>query len=413
MSKRRKKLNESKVIELLIVWFVFQAVITSSLLKYSNYKSLVSLIYVINIVARLFMIAVGIYTIKKRKINKNHFLYLCIYVIIVVITILYNKSYQFLDSLFIAIFFGNKLSKEQIIKIFFWTILISCGLVVVMYFSGVFPHYVVRRIDGRERAYFGFAHPNSLGYYVMILCFLGVLEIKDKIRYIYIVLLIIVSYFVYVFPNSLSSALLILLLALYLLINKMYIFLFKSNVIKNNLVKYGSMLLVPIIVVFVYWFVTNASNMKLADESLRTLYARFRLGSQAIQQYGIHLFGTRDIDFVGTAARYFENTTKKYFTVDCFYVQILVRYGIIPSMSFFAFYCCCITASIKSKDADVLIMLILMAIYSIIESMALAVPTSFLYIISSGYILKSRKKTKSGAIRSSKIRSTELLNYRT
>lgn len=391
MNRSRTKLNVNLIVQLLLIWFIFQSVISSSLLKHSNYASVFTLIRDFSLIVRLFMIVFGSFYITRRKIEKKYLVVLFIYALILLVTKVYNDSWQFFDALFIALLFKDEISREQIISLFLRTIIVSCSIVILAYFVGVFPHYAVIRFGGRERIYLGFAHPNTLGYYSMICSFLFVLAIKERINYLHIALLIAVAYWVYVYPNSFTSSISILLLAVYILVNKVYFFLFKKNVVKSNLIRIASIILVPSIIILVFWFVSNSANSLYADDTLRTFYSRFRLGSQAIQQYGIHLFGSRDIEFVGTAAIYFEKTGKKYFTVDCFYIQLLVKYGIVPSLFFFVYYISCIKATLRERDSDILVILVILAFYSISESMILAVPTSFVFIISSQYIFKRRK----------------------
>lgn len=391
MKRNRVRLNETFIIELLVIWFVFQSAITSSLLRYSSFQRINTIIQLANNAARILMIAFGFFSLLKDKIRKDFLVPLILYVLTVFVTKVYNGAFQFLDALFVAFVFKNKLKRKRLIDIFFWTALCSFVLVILMYYAGFFPHFAVFRLDGRERLYLGFSHPNTVGYYVMILCFLSVLRIRERIRYLHIVALIAAAYFVYVYPNSFSSALSILLLALYLIIDKLYYFFFRRNAIRSRFLRYGSIAAIPLIIVVVFWFVANASSSMLANEMLRTFYSRFRLGGQAIQRYGIHLFGSRNIEFVGTAARYFESSAREYFTVDCFYIQILVRFGIVPSLLFFMYYIACIKACISARDPVILVMLIIIAIYSINESMVLAVPTSFLFIIASGYLWNNQR----------------------
>ena len=381
-----RKIRISTILELFIIWLLFQSVISSSLLRYSNYDSVLILFRYVTIGVRFALIVLGLYCFSRERVRRNTLIPLVLYIIVVLITTIYNKSFDFFDALFVAFVFRNKLSRERIIRIFFWTILISCMFVILAYCAGAFPYYVVRRTDGRERMHLGFVHPNSLGYYVMTISFIWVLKIKDKIKLIHVAILILVSLFLYIYPNSFSSAISLLLFAVYLLTNNVYSFLFKNDVIKNVLVRYSVIVLVPIIVIVIYWLVTNVANASLASETLYTFFARFRLGSQAIQKYGIHLFGSRDIQFVGTATRYFENSGLRYFTVDCFYIQVLVKYGIVPTLFFLSYYIACLRACIKVYDSRLLGIFVILAVYSINEAMILSVTSSFLYIIASAYL---------------------------
>lgn len=392
MKEHRFKLNTGLVVKLLLIWFIFQSVLSGSLFEYSDYKGILALVGSVTLLLRYFMMAFGVYWISRKRLKRKYFIPLVVYVLIVVITKINANSWLFFDVFFIAFIFRDAISREQTIKVFFMTILISCVVVILANYAGLFPNYVVRRLDGRERMHLGFAHPNTLGYYIMICSFLIVLICKEKINFFHIIALIIVAYFVYVYPNSFSSAISILLMSIYLLVKKLYFLLFKKNVVKSRLIRIASITIVPIIVFIIFWIVSNSFNFTYMYDTFGTFYSRFRFGSQAIQQYGIHLFGSKDIAFVGTAARFFGGIGSEYFTIDCLYIFVLVRYGIIPSFFIAAVYVMCIRASIKKQDSDILAILVIFSVYSINESMFLAVPTSFVFIISSQYIFHMVRK---------------------
>ena len=105
----KARFNENSIIELFIIWFLFQAVLGSSLLKYSNHDSIVTAIRLISIIARVSIIIYGVYFLSQNKINKSFLIPLVMYAFVVVVTVFYNHSYQFFDTLFIAFIFKDKI----------------------------------------------------------------------------------------------------------------------------------------------------------------------------------------------------------------------------------------------------------------------------------------------------------------
>lgn len=374
---------EKIIVMILIAWFVFQAVISGSLLRYSDYKLIVSVIYSVNKYARLFLIIFGLAHLFKgdiKTISIPRVLFLCLFFFVLVLDKGFNQSNTLLDTFFIAFVFGDILKKKQVIDCFLITIIVSCAFVFLAYFMGLLPEFIILRKDGRERIGLGFAHPNSLGYYVMIICFLLVIRKGGNISNLYLMILILAAFFIYKYPNSNSSALSVGLFAVYLALQKMYYLFYGKDLIKNPVFRFIAFIIVPGVLIATVILVSSHTGMDQADEMMHNFSARFSYANRAIREYGIHLLGS-DIPIVGRAAQFFSDVRIDYFALDCFYVQILVKMGIIPGVYVMLCYVMFMIIARYSGDTDSLVILMILAVYAISEAMILTVPTSFIFII--------------------------------
>ncbi len=378
-------ISEKRILAILISILVLQAVLSGSLFKYSDYSSFSTLVRRLSQVARLLIIFIGCHHFLNSENKKKDIIPLLMYVLIVFISRAFTHSALLFDSLFVSFVFRDVFKRDQVINLFLYSITGSFLIVVMSYFAGMLPEYIVTRKDGRERMSLGFAHPNTLGYYVMIICFLLVLRRKGKIKVVHMGVLFLAFCFIHIFPNSNSSAISVLLFSAYLIVSSLYDRFSNKKLINNKLFRILVLSVIPICLLIIAYYVIRAFDYTHIEDATRNFYSRMKMGSEAISNSGMDLFRLKEVEFSGTAARYFGVSSKRYFVVDSLYLYALVAFGLIPSIFFLFYYIICEVKAMNAEDTDILVLFAIMALYSVNESMMLAAPASFLYIIASGY----------------------------
>jgi hypothetical protein len=243
----------------------------------------------------------------------------------------------------------------------------------------IFPEFYIYRSNGVRRLTLGFSHPNVLGRIIFLLCLLYVIKKERDLKVYHLIFFSFVSLWVYIYPNSISSALMIILIVIIEAVNMAYKKMFKSDIIKSWMFRCFAILLIPILIIGVFYIVvTNTGENILSDFSV-TFYKRFLYGMEAFKTYGISLFGQR-VKFVGQAMQYFVGG--KYFVIDCLYILLPLQYGIIPSLYFLLVYIKGIKNCIKYKDVNLLIAMLILAIYSISENGLAVGYSAFVFILS-------------------------------
>ena len=374
----RTRLCDNVVFFAITLFLIDDIALQGTLLPY-KYNNISSFNFRFTLLLRAIIVVFAL--IRNRAYKKNDMLQLIVFMVLSVLSYYFVKSTAVFDLFFLTYLFPS-IDKKRFVNVFFHAILLSTILVIVMYFLNVFPEYVIYRNDTEMRRYsFGFSHPNVLGRILMLLCMLYVIKVEGKVKIKDIFVIFCVGLFIYLLPNSVTAAEIIFLLALILLIR----YINGSGVFKSisieKLIRLASKIVFPLLFVLSV-AITNNSELQ---EALRTysvtFYKRFYYGMLAIEQYGIHLFGS-NISFMGSTQRYFSDTTESVFVIDCLYVLLIVKYGMVISAYYVMNYIKAVKCCIRANKDYMLIILILVAVYSLAENGMTLFYTSFIFVCS-------------------------------
>lgn len=352
-------------------------VLQSSLLQYKY--DIVSLTSHIALVTRTLMI-IGFF-LEAKRITKKELLSLTILGFIVVGSFLKLRVTTFFDLFFIPIAFEN-LNYRKIVNTFFYTILACFLIVIMLYYGNILPEYsVYREGSNTVRTTLGFTHPNVLGQIIFTLCALFTLKCDNKLKVWHLIVFSVVAIWIFLYPNSIAATLLLVLLILAVAVTMLYKRLFNKDFSRSLLFKIVSISIIPLLLLTIYILIFYVSDSEAMNSYFITLYHRFLSAIYAFNEYGIHLFGSK-LNFVGTAQLYFNQNiiSQNYFVIDCLYFLLPLRYGIIPSIYFIVIYYWGIIKSIRVNNTYMVIVIVLVAIYSISESIALQFYSSFILI---------------------------------
>lgn len=378
-SKFIYRLKIENVTYIFISSLLFCCVLQASLIGYAN-EALASLIYSISLILRLILVVCWL--LSKPIYNKKEFVGICVFLILTLISYISIGSLTLFDLFFIALGY-KELEYEKVINCFIRGILFGLIMVVLLNYKGIIPTYSTFRYGTNTmRNSFGFSHPNVTGRMLLYLCMLWILKRKKKIKIIEICIMFIVAYWIYIFPNSITASLMIIMLIVAVLISKGYNYLFNREFVTNRLVRWGSMILIPTVFILTFYLVTNSENHSVIADISETFYSRFWGGLYAIQQYSINLFGNK-IQMIGAAERYFGKTIQSYFTIDCLYVLLPVKYGIIVTLYIIYRISDSIKSALHFKQTYLLIVLIVMLIYSFAENGLTLFYSSFVFVCAS------------------------------
>lgn len=382
------KINTNKLLLCLIgLMLFFNIVFQTTLLKY-KYSGISTFDFRVEIALRIAIVLVGLY--QTRYYTKQEVQELMLFLLISGVSLYTLKYFAVFDLFFIA-FFCRKIEPSKIIDTFFYSILAGFLTVLMLNHLGFMPEFnIYRSLTNQVRLNLGFTHPNVLGRIVFLLCALYTLKKQNEIRAYHLLLMGIIAYWVYVYPNSVTSALMILLIVVLLSITKIYSFLFQKELIKNTIFRIAVLVLVPIILIVVYVILLNQSGENVFSDLSRTFSLRFIYGMQAISNYGIHLFGS-NLPIVSNAGAYFGDSSMKYFVIDCLYIYLPVQYGVVPTILYFGEYIKSVRNCVRQKDIYMTVLLAIMAVYSISENGAALFYSSFIFIYSLSRKYTSKK----------------------
>lgn len=229
---------------------------------------------------------------------------------------------------------------------------VVAGILVVGVFLlslvGMVPNLQYNRA-GVIRNSFGFIYPTDFASHCFYLFLAISYLLKDKFIWTRSLFGVLLSAFIIKYCDARLNALSILLATV------IFIYFYYSNGKKLKifaLLPYSAVVFASTITYLSYKF--SWSNPFLVSIN-KLITGRLALGRNAFDTFGVHLFGTRNVQFIGSGGK--TESVIGYNYVDSSYVQMLFTYGIVPVVLLIIIY---VVASRKQyKDGQYLLVAIL------------------------------------------------------
>lgn len=230
--------------------------------------------------------------------------------------------------------------------------IVVAGILVVGVFLlslvGMIPNLQYNRA-GVIRNSFGFIYPTDFASHCFYLFLAVSYLLKDKFIWTRSLFGVLLSAFIIKYCDARLNALSILLATV------IFIYFYYSNGKKIKifaLLPYSAVVFASIVTYLSYKF--SWSNPFLVSVN-KLITGRLALGRNAFDTFGVHLFGTRNVQFIGSGGK--TESVIGYNYVDSSYVQMLFTYGIVPVVLLLIIY---VVASRKQyKDGQYLLVAIL------------------------------------------------------
>ena len=229
---------------------------------------------------------------------------------------------------------------------------VVAGILVVGVFLlslvGIVPNLQYNRA-GVIRNSFGFIYPTDFASHCFYLFLAISYLLKDKFIWTRSLFGVLLSAFIIKYCDARLNAVSILLATI------IFIYFYYSNGKKLKifaLLPYSAVVFASIVTYLSYKF--SWSNPFLVSVN-KLITGRLALGRNAFDTFGVHLFGTRNVQFIGSGGK--TESVIGYNYVDSSYVQMLFTYGIVPVVLLIIIY---VVASKKQyKDGQYLLVAIL------------------------------------------------------
>ena len=232
---------------------------------------------------------------------------------------------------------------------------VVAGILVVGVFLlslvGMVPNLQYNRA-GVIRNSFGFIYPTDFASHCFYLFLAISYLLKDKFIWTRSLFGVLLSAFIIKYCDARLNALSILLATV------IFIYFYYSNGKKLKifaLLPYSAVVFASTVTYLSYKF--SWSNPFLVSIN-KLITGRLALGRNAFDTFGVHLFGTRNVQFIGSGGK--TESVIGYNYVDSSYVQMLFTYGIVPVVLLIIIY---VVASRKQYKAG---QYLLVAILSLI-----------------------------------------------
>nr|WP_314944737.1 polysaccharide polymerase [Streptococcus infantis] len=220
--------------------------------------------------------------------------------------------------------------------------------VFLLSLAGIVPNLQYNRA-GVIRNSFGFIYPTDFASHCFYLFLAISYLLKDKFIWTRSLFGVLLSAFIIKYCDARLNALSILLATVIFI----YFYYSKEKKLKIfALFPYSAVIFASIVTYLSYKF--SWSNPFLVTVN-KLITGRLALGRNAFDTFGVHLFGTRNVQFIGSGGK--TESVIGYNYVDSSYVQMLFTYGIVPVVLLIIIY---VVASKKQyKDGQYLLVAIL------------------------------------------------------
>ena len=308
----------------------------------------------------------------KRFYNKNDFLMMIIVVIGLFLAI-YNSENAMLLSLFLFTRVAGYSHPLKISKVFFWVNLILVFTTVGLSLLGFLPDYQMYSLSGIRHTY-GFIHPNSLGLVLFSVIASYFYLKKRKIKIVEYVICLLLVYWLNLETHSRTAVFLLVFLILVIWISE--------NIDVFNDVKIWSVfcncLLIALICLSLYFmfFFNNGNVLMVKLDNFLSL--RLSNASQAYQNVGLTLFGTKDE--LGKV-------------VDNSYIYLLLSNGVMVFGAYIAYLFFSIRVLYKNNDKKGIIILLTYIFYGFSESILFNPEMNFIVFVVGYYMMQQHQKS--------------------
>lgn len=249
-------------------------------------------------------------------------------------------------------------------RIVSWIVLV---LVVVSARLGVIENFYLE-INGRTRQCLGFRYTLLPPAILCNIVMLTILIRKESIWISELVLFLVISLWMYVVTQSRLSVLMNLVLLAVAALYKLGMGTIEKHRILSWLMAFSFVILAALCIWATFAYNEKTAWMRSLDSLLNH---RLYYGRQSLDLYGVSLFGQK-IEWVGAGLdQNGQMIAGRYLYVDCFYVMVLQRYGILFTILMLAALTAAAVTALLRGDRFLLLVLFFMALHCVLDDLFL------------------------------------------
>ena len=319
-----------------------------------------------------------------KIIYKESIRNLIIYAIIILFAIISYVNSKMTDylTLVLVVIATKNIEIKKIVKFLFEYYLIILivhiiAYVLMMLLDSSSIHVIQR--DTISRYSFFLGHPNTFAALIAWTNIMYLYLKYEKINKLDYIGSFLVAIFIFFVPNSRTSALLLILTIILIVI-------FKSN--KRKLINIFKFAL-PIISITMFIILFNNDQIDFISKLDSFFNARIRLAIAIYENFGIAMFGVY-VPF-GEELKILYKYGLTQLTVDSTYYSLLFSYGIVNTIIFLLVYTrICLK---KQTESKIILFLVIWSIYAITETLALS-PILCFPLLFATELIEKRKRVK-------------------
>ena len=331
---------ENLLVSIVVSVVVFFNTISTTMLDRTFFQVKVNFLFLV-------VLLLGLRFLYKMRVSYNYLILSTLLLLSGVLVYFQTNRLNFLVYSMLLVLLVN-----VDMKVVLRNYVVVAGILVVGVFLlslvGMIPNLQYNRA-GVIRNSFGFIYPTDFASHCFYLFLAISYLLKDKFIWTRSLFGVLLSAFIIKYCDARLNALSILLATVIFI----YFYYSKEKKLKIfALFPYSAVVFASIVTYLSYKF--SWSNPFLVSIN-KLITGRLALGRNAFDTFGVHLFGTRNVQFIGSGGK--TESVIGYNYVDSSYVQMLFTYGIVPVVLLIIIY---VVASRKQyKDGQYLLVAIL------------------------------------------------------
>lgn len=310
--------------------------------------------------------------INETFANKYTLKTLIILILCILLCGIVSLKYSGFNNMLCVIVFmyaARNIKFDKIARITIPVSLLILIFVIVSAKLGIITNYVFKRNNGVSREYLGFLYALYPSAIIFNIIGLYLYTHKEKLKIINIGLLCIFNYYIYRKTNSRLSFFLSLVMIIVCIICD-----YKEKIISKSRVlkKFVEFSYVIAATLSLYMTFSYNSSIVWMRKLNKFLGDRLYIGQSSLIKYGISLLGNNKIEWSGNGLDAYGNvSTSSYSWVDCLYLQVLQKYGIIFAIALLTLITVCMIKLVNQKKYLLAILLASIAFRSMIDDLSL------------------------------------------
>lgn len=307
-------------------------------------------------------------------------------VVILIGVSIFTSGDKTLTLVLLFIIAAKNIPFKKIVKISLIEISLLVLFIIISSQLGIIQNYVFYRSDGTARNSFGFGYATILGNYYLNIVLMYLYIRDNKIKYFEYILLLLINFYIYKTTDYRTGYMLIYFSII------LHFFLIKIQIPQKinrilNPIFYYCVPFCAVVSIALSIFYDNKKSWYISLNKL--LSSRLELGKKAFVNYGLHLFG-RKIDMVGNnQVTYGGVSLVDYNYIDCSYLQIALRYGMIILIILCIAYTFLCVKEIKKNNTILCICILVIALHGIMDPQLMLIPYNVFLLALSGLLSKT------------------------
>ncbi|MCR4762770.1 MAG: hypothetical protein K5696_04500 [Lachnospiraceae bacterium] len=379
-------LNEALYYFAFTLWYAFEIVFNTSIKTFFGIDVFALGGFISWLVFALLMIQI----LFLQKYEPKTLLIICLITFFMALSVLLSGNRQIFAMWMFAVA-AKEISFERVVRIAKALLILGFSIILPLYFLGILED-VVLYSHGTFRHTLGFIHPNLLGMRVFQLVLCVIYTHRDQIRFRDYVLIISAVCFCWIFPNSKTPTVaLMILFVMLLLYKRMESGRKKRGVAFSSFMITGAVSANMISIALSLVDISKNSVFLLLDKAAQN---RFAWGHLVYGIFGVSVFGQR-IRLASTEERIAGMSNDLF--LDNAYFHILLEYGIVTFIIFSTLYITGMSYFKQKGERMMILILFMYSVYGIMETGMFLLQHN-VFLISLGAVLFHRLYAREGCV---------------